>query len=189
MLESSWVAEQSAASQEELSSMKVGAKKKKLIKETEVPRWLCSRKYTSLLIYNAISTNPMWVLSYGIWNGLVLHKYIDVSEDRITSTFDSENWGCNFLQNVTEHLPNYTASQPIRLCPNGHCCENLQSNKNPYTPDSSVGIATCYGLDGRGIGVRVPVEARFFASPRRPDRFWGPPSLLSNMHRRLFTRG
>jgi hypothetical protein len=35
--------------------------------------------------------------------------------------------------------------------------------------DSSVGIATGYGLDGRGVGVRVRVGVRFFSSPRRPD--------------------
>jgi hypothetical protein len=28
--------------------------------------------------------------------------------------------------------------------------------------DSSVGIATGYGLDGRGVRVRVPVKARFY---------------------------
>jgi hypothetical protein len=39
--------------------------------------------------------------------------------------------------------------------------------------DSSVGIATDYGLDGRTVGVRVPVGSRIFSSPRRPDRFWG----------------
>jgi hypothetical protein len=44
--------------------------------------------------------------------------------------------------------------------------------------DRAVGIATAHGLDGRGVGVRVPVEARFFSSPRRRDRFWGLPSLL-----------
>ena len=39
---------------------------------------------------------------------------------------------------------------------------------------SSVGIATDYGLDGPGI------ESRFSA---RPDRPWGPPSLLYNGYR------
>ena len=39
-------------------------------------------------------------------------------------------------------------------------------------PGSSVGIATDYGLDGPG--------SRFSA---RPDRPWGPPSLLQNGYR------
>jgi hypothetical protein len=42
--------------------------------------------------------------------------------------------------------------------------------------DSVVGIATGYGL----VSVRVPVGSRIFFSPRRPDRLWGPPSLLAN---------
>jgi hypothetical protein len=38
--------------------------------------------------------------------------------------------------------------------------------------DSAVDIATGYGLDDRGVGVRVPVESRILSSPRRPDRLW-----------------
>jgi hypothetical protein len=45
--------------------------------------------------------------------------------------------------------------------------------------DNSVGIATGYGLDDRGVGVRVPVGSRIFSSPRRSDLLWGPPNLLS----------
>jgi hypothetical protein len=52
--------------------------------------------------------------------------------------------------------------------------------------DSSVGIATGYGLDDRGVGVRVTVGSRIFFSPRRPDRLWGPPNLLPNGYRGLF---
>jgi hypothetical protein len=37
-------------------------------------------------------------------------------------------------------------------------------------PDSSVGIATGYGLDGRGVEVRVPIGARFLSCPRHPDQ-------------------
>jgi hypothetical protein len=55
--------------------------------------------------------------------------------------------------------------------------------------DSSVGIATGYGLDDRGVGVRDPVESRIFSSPSRPDRLWGPPNLLSNGYCVLFPRG
>jgi hypothetical protein len=46
--------------------------------------------------------------------------------------------------------------------------------------DSAVGIATDYRLDDRGFGFRVPVGSRIFSSPRRPDRLWGLPNLLSN---------
>jgi hypothetical protein len=35
--------------------------------------------------------------------------------------------------------------------------------------DSSVGMATAYGLDDGGVGVRVPEGSRIFSSPRRPD--------------------
>jgi hypothetical protein len=52
--------------------------------------------------------------------------------------------------------------------------------------DNVVGIATGYGLDDRGVGVRVPVGSRIFSSPRRPDRVWGPSNLLSNRYRGLF---
>jgi hypothetical protein len=34
--------------------------------------------------------------------------------------------------------------------------------------DSSVGIATGYGLDGRGVGVRVTVGSRIFSTSSRP---------------------
>jgi hypothetical protein len=40
--------------------------------------------------------------------------------------------------------------------------------------DSAVGIATAYGLDDLGDGVRVPVGSRISSSLRRPDRFLGP---------------
>jgi hypothetical protein len=38
----------------------------------------------------------------------------------------------------------------------------------------------------RGIGVQVPEGSRIFSCPRRPDRLWGAPSVLSNGYRGLF---
>ena len=49
--------------------------------------------------------------------------------------------------------------------------------------DSSVGIATCYGLESPGIESRL---GRDFGIG--PDRFWGPPILLYNGYR-LFPGG
>jgi hypothetical protein len=52
-----------------------------------------------------------------------------------------------------------------------------------WSRNSTVSIAIGYGLDDRGVGVQFPVGSRIFSSPRRPDRLWGPPSLLSNGYR------
>jgi hypothetical protein len=41
----------------------------------------------------------------------------------------------------------------------------------------AVGIATAYGLENRGVGVRIAVGSRIFTFSCRP---WGPPNLLSN---------
>jgi hypothetical protein len=48
--------------------------------------------------------------------------------------------------------------------------------------DSTVSIATGYGLDDQRVGVGVPVGPRIFTSPCCPDQLWGPPSL-SNGYR------
>jgi hypothetical protein len=52
--------------------------------------------------------------------------------------------------------------------------------------DSAVGIATGYGLDDRGVGVRVPVGSRIFSSPRRPDQLpiqWVPGAISLGVKR------
>jgi hypothetical protein len=41
------------------------------------------------------------------------------------------------------------------------------------------GKPTGYGIDYRGVGVRVPVGSRIFTSSQRLDRLWNPSSLLS----------
>jgi hypothetical protein len=57
------------------------------------------------------------------------------------------------------------------------------NNNHCQSRNSVVGIATSYGLDDRGVRVRVPVESRIFSSPNRSDGLWGPPNLLSNGYR------
>ena len=60
-----------------------------------------------------------------------------------------------------------------------HFISRLQRSR-----DSSVGIATRYGA-GRS-GDWIPVGGAIFRT--RPDRLWGPPSLLHNRYR-VFTGG
>jgi hypothetical protein len=50
-------------------------------------------------------------------------------------------------------------------------------------------IATGYGLDDRGVQVRVPVGLRIFFTQHRPDWLLGLPDLLSNEFRGLFPQG
>jgi hypothetical protein len=72
--------------------------------------------------------------------------------------------------------------------------ETIKSNgtdvvSTVFVAVSVVGIATGYYLDDRGVGVRDPIALRIFSCPRRPDRLWSPPSLISNEHHGLFQGG
>jgi hypothetical protein len=73
----------------------------------------------------------------------------------------------------------YEMSKVIYALITGHDCSR----------DSVVGTATGYGLDDRGVTIRVPVGSRIFSSPNRPELLWGPPSHLSYGYWGLFLRG
>jgi hypothetical protein len=45
--------------------------------------------------------------------------------------------------------------------------------KGSEIQDGAFDIATGYGLDDRGVGVRVPVESRFLSYPHCPDSLCG----------------
>jgi hypothetical protein len=65
-----------------------------------------------------------------------------------------------------------------------------ESNRYMKSRDSSVGIAPGYGLDDRGSRVRFQGRGwEFFSSPPRPERLWGPPSLLYNGYKGFFPWG
>jgi glutamine synthetase len=56
---------------------------------------------------------------------------------------------------------------------NSECFTFTFSNdiiRTPVNRDSVVNIATSYGLDDRGIGVRVPVVSKIVSSPNRLDQ-------------------
>jgi hypothetical protein len=77
------------------------------------------------------------------------------------------------------------------------CCNKMIGWKWIYSiylclirsQDGVIGIATSYGLDDRGVRVRVPVGSRIFSSPNCPDRLWGPPNLLSTGYLELSPQG
>jgi hypothetical protein len=60
--------------------------------------------------------------------------------------------------------------RPVGYCRLGKQSVFIMRTIRNRSRDSSVGIATSYGLDDRGIGVRVPVGSRILSSPDRPDR-------------------
>jgi hypothetical protein len=115
---------------------------------------------------------------------------------RLEGLFEKSN---DFIGNQTRDLPACSiVHQPSTLLHSSYLYNSFRGEgafKSPVpvfvaiTLDSVVGIATSYGLDDRGDGVRVPVGSRIFSSPHRPDLFGSSPNLLSNEYQGLFPRG
>jgi hypothetical protein len=115
----------------------------------------------------------------------VHHYVINISYYIPVSTYNGDKFALREILLDPQMLPTHGTVYP-RGCytKNNAGFEVITRNR-----DSSVGIATGYGLDDRRVEVGVPVGSRIFSSPRRPHRFWGPASLLSNGYRGLFPRG
>jgi hypothetical protein len=119
---------------------------------------------------------------------------------RINSSLKIEAAGCYETLITNYHITRRQSKPPQLLSPRIAYRPNAQihifTSKMFYIStglilkirrDSSVRIATAYGLDYRGS---IPRRGEiFFSSPHRPDRHWGPPSLLYNGYRGLFPGG
>jgi hypothetical protein len=88
---------------------------------------------------------------YGRTGNCVINKFIAMSAFWFVTPCSSVGGKQNFLRNAQ---PQVSLLRHVLL----------------YCRDSSVGIATSYGLDDRGVRVRVPVGSRIFCFPNRPDR-------------------
>jgi hypothetical protein len=85
------------------------------------------------------------------------------------------------------HRPNLSLNRAFEF---SNRIQRLLRNKQIITKfknksrDSSVGIATDYGLDSRASVLGR--DKRFFSSPQCPDQLWGPPNFLHNEYRGAF---
>jgi hypothetical protein len=119
---------------------------------------------------------------------VTLHQYVFINS--LPFPKDNNNvrvWPCVCLRKTFWSDP-WVIKILFEEKPPRHDAINLLS-KTQKIRDSIVGIATSYGLDDRRVWVRALIWSRIFSSPRRPERFWGSPSLLANGYRRLFPRG
>jgi hypothetical protein len=92
----------------------------------------------------------------------------DVSEESRTSIFRGyclKMVGCLAYYSILKGSYNFTRLHDVIFQMQvhfSHPCENLKSSvkmNSKRTGTGWAGIAICYGLDGRGVGVRVPAGA------------------------------
>jgi hypothetical protein len=99
--------------------------------------------------------------------------------------------GLTFISQIPDPKSRHAIHRVFRVFlemfgPIRHYLTTLETSRSR---DSVVGMATSYGLDDRGVGIRVPVGSRIFSFPNRPDRLWDPPNLLCNEYRGLLYPG
>jgi hypothetical protein len=126
---------------------------------------LCGQKsFGSTLAWNVLKTCRTWISIKVAWwkqNSEVGHAE--------TSRYHKRN---RFWQLCATYPPSPLTS--LNMLWYFLCSVYLQRLVSTFSVSpiqcSVVGIATSYGLDDRGVRVRVPVGSRIFTSPDRPDR-------------------
>jgi hypothetical protein len=101
--------------------------------------------------------------------------------DIILRSLQSLNWSRIYLPFMKSELLDSTLNQlnPIHMLI--YCFIRIHFNITfPSLRRGPVGIATSSGLWAGRPGFDYWKWEKFFFSPQRPNRLWGPPSLLSN---------
>jgi hypothetical protein len=129
--------------------------------------------FRPLLCHHQVSVNVKVLNLYTIWIHIMGCLYTTQYHTCKKTLRVMYYLKCNWLR----------LDEPLCIQLNVKLKLKLKRQYNVWSRDSSVGIASGYGLVDRGVGVRVPVGSKIFSSPRSPDRLRGQPSILSNAYR------
>jgi hypothetical protein len=120
---------------------------------------LLSLKYISYFLEMFKAYSLPWGTVYLIYDGRYILSWISNITEGISLMFKEISGMTNFCS---------------------HHMLKTQSN-NFVTMNNWTGIATGYGLDGQGS---IPSSHKWFLStPKRPNLFWRPPSIISKKYR------
>jgi hypothetical protein len=110
----------------------------------------------------------MWIINE---DRTVIHEFLEKSLP------DAKPTSSHSLLAITLHtytIVELNSDEGTDFKKSGLMSNKVVHSRERRSRDSVVGIATGYGLDDRGVGVRVTVGSTIFSSSRRPDRPPGP---------------